>query len=115
MKAEDRPTLVIDDEFKIEIDALQWIVCQRHITLKGNNIGEEYWTHEGFCRDLPDSLKKILLIKSEVQQDITKVSTYLDWYASIMHSMLDRVSRQEKVLRKAIEVNKVVVNTHAYN
>lgn len=115
MKAKDRPVLVIDDDYEIEIDSAQWIVNQRHISSKGKNIGEAYWTQEGFCRDLPAALKRILVLKSELRQDLTSVNTYLDWYASIMHSMLDRLKRQEKVLKEAIEVNQVMVNSHNFN
>ena len=112
MKAADRPTLAIDKDFKIEIDALQWIVLQRHIRKEE---GTEYWTQEGYCRDLPACLKKIILIKTLAKQDLTSVNTYLDWYASVMHSMLDRVQRQEKRLKEAIEVNQVMHSYHNVN
>jgi len=113
MKAADRPTFIVDRDFKIAVDAMQWIVYQRREIQKGTRKGEVDWDDVGFCRDLPACLRRILTIKSEAKIDLTHVTDLLAWQSSIMHTMLDRVLRKEKALKEAIEVNKVMVSTHS--
>ena len=115
MKTKDNPIITVDKNFQIEIDGQNWMVWQQREITRGKNKGEIGWTDVGYCRDLPSALKRIMVLKSKENLPTSSVEHYLSWYDSTIHSMCDRILRQEKALKEAIEKNKVMHSYHNVN
>jgi hypothetical protein len=113
-RGKSNPFIEVDEDFAIEVSTQSWNVWWRHKAATGKNKGEYIWTEEGYCRDLPAALRRIICIKSSYDAPTRSISAYLDWCGAQGHSLLDRVLRAEGELKKAIEHNKVMVNNNNF-
>lgn len=109
----------VDDDYAIEVDALNWTVWKRGVIkkttkTKDENVGKTKWDDIGYCRDLPAALKCIIRAKAAYRFDTEAIDHFLSWQDSTIHSMLDRVLRKDTELKRALEYNKVIISQNNF-
>jgi len=105
----------IDEHFRIDVDAHNWKVMRhREVEERDPKTKEKTgrvrheWDAIAFCVDLGAALHFIMKQKAYFGFDTVRINDLLSWWESISHSILDRVIREKKVLKQALEYNGVI-------
>ena len=106
MRASDRVTIPVDDQFKIVVDNLNWVVVQTKVSTAGKNKGELIEVEVAFNHDLDGALMSIIRLKTLSGFAGKGIRDYLSWQRVTLHSMTKAVLSKHTELTEAMKVNK---------
>ena len=101
----------VDDDYIILVDQQNWIVTRimTNKTEGSKNKGKKYERSVTYHHDLGRAIDGIIQDRIRKEEPVIEsLPAYLAWYESTLHSITDRVLRQKKRLKEALELNKVM-------
>jgi len=109
MKGKNEQVLIpVDDEYYILADNLNWVVWERHPSMRGKRKGEIIETPEAWCHDVEGAIKAIIRLKALRDVEYLSIEDYLNWEVENLTLLTKLVFENKTALLEASELNKVM-------